>query len=442
MRLTMLRTVLATVLLVLVSAGTVRADRLFTSGFELQTTTNGIEWFTGDATPTACAVNTTANRVRTGASSLRCQNPSSGAVKGQVTRLSDLANGSSRFLRAYVWIDTLPDATTGIMGFGTQARADRVNLRLHTDGTLSVSTDNGTETVGPGSTALSTGQWYRIELRAKRHATLPDAGQDEVEVKIDGVTELTSTTLGISSVFGRILVGTNTNTTDTATAVDVYFDDVAVNDSSGSSQTSWPAAGSVTSLFPTGSGEFEQTVSFGGSAPAATAWESTDDGTATGTVDGVDYVTFTSTSADWAGLGSRIALAMDDLPFADAVALVGFALRLNNAAAGTATYTLGAQTGNGGTKSTASVQNYDGGTTWTLNSALGTRAAHQWVLYADPDAAAWTRTSVNNLQYLVRGTDASPNINITAMWVTVEYTPGAAPEPSECAGLALLGVGC
>lgn len=420
------------------------ASRLFTSGYEIQSTTNGVEWYTGDVPIAACAINTTTNRVRTGAASLRCTNPTSGTPMGQIVRLADPTDGTDRFGRACVFIDTLPDVNTTIMGFGNTALSNTAGIRLNTDGTLTVRIDNNpADDVGPSAATLSAGQYYCLELRIKRDAA-PDAGADQVEVRIDGSAQadLTSTNRSIASRGGRFLVGLNLNATESAETADLYFDDVAVNNDSGTSQASWPGVGSVVTLFPNGAGEFEQTITLNGSAPESSAWASTDDGTATGTVDTVDYATFTSNSADWTGLGSRFAIAMEDLPFADAVALVAFGLRISNAGAGAATYTLGAQTSNGGTKSTSPTQNFDGNTTWHLNNASATRVTHQWVLYADPDSAAWTRTSVNNLQYLVRSTDASPNINIGSAWLTVEFTPGEEPAPSECSGLALLGVGC
>lgn len=432
-------------LVALLAAAPAQAARLFTSGFELQSATNGIEWYTSDGPPTAGTISTTT--VRSGAAAMCVTNPASTVETGINTRFLPGGDGIDYIARAYINLDTLPDAATAILGLGTGAQAVAGRVVLNTDGTLTARFDSGgsLESVGPGATTLMTDTWYRIELRVKRHGATPNAGADEGEVRIDGVSELSSTSLSIATGPSRLLVGANL-LDDTATVLSVCFDDVALNDSQGTSQTSWPGAGSVVTLFPNGNGEFEQTITLNSatcaSAPEATTWESVDDGAATGTVDGEDCATLTDSVANWTSLGSRVAVAMGDLPgFADSVALVTFGVRVRVESAANATYAISAQKADGGTKAPDD-STLIATTSFVLNDAGVVRAASPLTLYVDPDSAAWTTSTINSLQMLIRGADADPDIHVTSMWATVEYTPGEAPTPSGCQGLALLGVGC
>lgn len=441
----MKRRFLAVALTVLVGLpGPAAANRLFTSGFELQSVTNGIEWYTSDTPPATGTISTAV--FRSGAASLRVQNPASGVLTGVSLRhVSSGANGVTSTLRCYVRIATLPNAATGIMGFGSSTIADLAHVILNTDGTLSTRAD--ADTVLAGSTVLATDTWYRVELRALRHASAPNAGADELELRIDGSVEAgaTSTTQSISVNWSRTHVGLNVRS-QTATTGDVYFDDCALNDSNGSNQTGFPGEGSVVILFPNGDGDsaITQTMTLSGDTPAATASESVDDGLATGTVDTTDHVTFTANTSSWTGSGSRLAVNLESMPTATSVALVSFGVRGANLETLGSSYILSAQVGDGGTRATdTSGKTLQHATEWHLNVNSTVRAVSPYTLYVDPGSNPWTASSINSLQMLIRGTDTSPNFFITSMWAHVEYTPGEEPEPGSCAGrLALLGVGC
>jgi hypothetical protein len=432
--------------LVVVATAPAEAARVFHSGFELQTTTDGIEWYDGTPVTAAGAINTSGTFVRSGAASLRVTSPSTGVSKGQSTRfVSSGSNGVDYFLRSAFYFATMPNQATGIMGFGDAATANRVRVRLNTAGTLSVVVDS-TEVAGTGSTVLVTGQWYLIELRAKRDATSPGTGADTVELRLNTATELAAVTnASINGTWNRAVVGLNLfAATDTATTGDVYIDDVALNDSSGTAQTGYPGAGSIALLTPNGAGEFDQGTALAGSAAAATAWQSVDDGIATGTVDGTDYVVLDANATSWTLTGDRFAVAMSSMPTASAVALVTIHAYVTNnittnGAAANSGYSLGVQIANGGTKSTASSGNINFNKTWTLNIGGVARSVAPLTLYTDPDSASWTETKVNSLQAMFRSDDGTPSVEVTSMWAMVEYTPGVAAAPSK--QILLLGVG-
>jgi hypothetical protein len=421
------------ILLVLLVGGTpASAARLFTSGFELQSLTNGVEWHTSDTPPTACSINTTAGTVRSGASSMRC-NSAGGAAKGQVVRLfASGANGTNYFLRAYIRFAAWPNAATTLMGWGDTAVAQRVRVMLDTDQFLYLEMDTGAsldQKFDATPTTLSLNTWYRIELEFNRDAAAPNTGLDDAIIRLDGVTEVDGTdSFSLSALPTRALFGLNMNG-DADTTGDIYFDDIAVNDSTdddpvGSAQTSWPGAGNVDLLVPNAAGEFNQTVTAVGGP--GTYWETADDGILTGGVDDVDYTTFTDAAANWTGAGSRLALAMSCMPASpSSVSLVAFGVRVKTETASNAQYSLSVQTANGGTKATDFNPAAWQTTAWVTNYPTNIRSASPFTLYTDPDAAAWTETTINSLQFLMRSGDATPDIHLTSAWAMVEHVGGS-----------------
>jgi hypothetical protein len=92
--------------------------------------------------------------------------------------------------------------------------------------------------------------WYMLEL-ATRFGT---GAVDYCEMRVDGVSIASGSSLNISdnpiTQFGLGLLSNAIAAAPSYTMVAV-IDDVAVNDSTGSSQTSWPGPGKVVALLPT-----------------------------------------------------------------------------------------------------------------------------------------------------------------------------------------------
>lgn len=449
------RAAVVALLLVALWATPALANRKFTSGFELQSTTNHVEWSTTDTPNTAGTISTSV--FRSGAAAYCVASPSSGVAKGQATRFAGTTtDGVDYFARTYFRVGTLPNVSTSFLGFGASEQALHARVYLNATGTLSVQVDGDT-VVGPGSTTLNTGGWYQIELRLRRHATTPNMGADQVEVRIEGVQELVSTTQSVATTgHNRVHIGVNLRgANDLATSGDWCFDDVAVNDSvdaGAGAQISWPGAGSVVTLFPNAPGEFGQDVTNTGDTPAASFWESLDDGAATGTVDTTDHVTFDAATTNWTGTGDRLAVAMGAMPDATSVTLVATGLRWANLSGSNSSYATSIQIANGGTKPTDTTITITHATLWLLNSITSARAETMPsppgttniapVYYTNPSGSAWSEADVNNLQVLLRAVDHDPAILITSLWAHVEYTPDAGGDPpaGDGAGLLLLRV--
>ena len=202
--------------------------RLFSSGFELNSTAAGVEWTTTSGSPT---ISTSTVR--------------SGTYAGQVqanqffqTNLGVAVEGRDYFYRFYIRFATFPGATisisNGLVGHG---------LRINSSNQLYLDDENGILS-GSTSSALSLDTWYRIEIRER--STGETTGQ--AEYQIDGVTILSTIATepagGSTFTFGNIQAGT----------FSFFLDDFAVNDSTGSFQNSWPGEGKIVHLRPSATG--------------------------------------------------------------------------------------------------------------------------------------------------------------------------------------------
>ncbi len=213
--------------------------RLFTTGFEeADLKAAGTPGF--GVLP---AINTTAP-VRSGAYSVKCGTDASGNRSVTDFGVPTAVTGRSYFTRTYVNITNLPTAAANILGYYNNGGTGSINLVLTPTGTLRIVTTVSGQ-IGVDTAALTTGTWYRIELRAK----VGVGATDEVELKIDGVTEILGT--GVSVGDGapdRLFFGYDSGAGNSKT---IIFDDFAVNDDQGAAQNTWPGEGKIVNLVPT-----------------------------------------------------------------------------------------------------------------------------------------------------------------------------------------------
>lgn len=146
---------------------------------------------------------------RTGSAALRC-NPASGAT-------GLWANGSrlvvDRWIHFAMNVATLPSLSRLI--FGQSPVANDLNMRLTSAGALEVRVN--TTVLGTSSTAFSSPGWHWVGVRVT-------TGTSAVFLQIDGVNEVTGTATVTS--FGNQIGFASTE----ASAADVYFDDIIVDD--------------------------------------------------------------------------------------------------------------------------------------------------------------------------------------------------------------------
>lgn len=370
--------------------------RIWQCGFELNSITAGVEF--SNVTGTATVQTGT---VRTGTYAGRT-NPA--AATGFFRYHAFAANQSTAGCqRAYMRIATLPAANTTVMRFLDIANATCAQLRLTATGTLVLLDAAGTP-VGSASAALSTNTWYRIELQCDA-STSPGS----VAGRVDGVS-FASGANSVQSPWARIVIGP----VITATC-DLLWDDWALNDASGSVQTSFPGDGKILHLVPNGDGDNHAWANTANGAGASTNWQLVDEAppndatdlVQTGTLNTEDMYALTDSGI---GAGDTVNTVM-----------VGVRLRNNTADATTAAKVQVKKTSAGTiAQGTAIVPN----TATFFTNAPAEPRNYTLITTADPDSAAWTQATLDSMQAGAKLTVAGTNrIQVTALWASVDYTP-------------------
>ncbi|WP_432111161.1 hypothetical protein [Streptomyces sp. YPW6] len=384
--------------------------RLWTCGFELQSTTAEVGVNSGPVVTGSPGISTTVHRAG-GAASLRI-NPSDATafVEHQITTGVVMRTTHRLYLR----VDSLPNTPTNIYGIG-QAFYFPALLRLQPDGTL-VLRDGFTETTLTGtSAALQLGRWYRVELDYTDVPSPLTSGVAAFKAYLDG--ELFADTMCSNiSGFSRVRIGAQL-----AATTDLYIDDVAINDTSGSVQNGLPGAGNVVHLRPTAAGDANDwATTVGGTAGAANnhtrvAEVPPDDATSYNQTSAAGTTTvddFNVTDSGAAGIG----------PY-DSVTLVQVGGRVASDAATAASivYRLKGQSG-GTVQESPSVTVAN--TSWSVHVGTSPRP-YQLTAYTNPqDGAAWTPTALDGIQIGYRGDVSQTTVRrVSTLWALVEVAP-------------------
>jgi hypothetical protein len=211
--------------------------RLVTSGFELQTMGLADATSAPDGGSSSAALETTI--VRSGTAALNCV--SAAMVDFGFTAV---ALGNDCFARSYVYVPTgsLPTTKAGILE--VLAGVFHFTVALESNGTLTL-WSNLTTQQGSASPAVTLDAWNMVDLRVR----IGTGALDQVEGRLGGVSFASASGLNITDsqiATCRVGIGAGFNSGDGR----VIHDDVAVNDSSGASQTSWPGDGKIVLLKP------------------------------------------------------------------------------------------------------------------------------------------------------------------------------------------------
>lgn len=301
----------------------------------------------------------------------------------------------------------------GDVGFGTTG----AQIALNTDGTLELGFfDGGYTQIGSDSSALSEDTWYRIEL-------MYDDSTDTAEAKINGVTFASGAATDIGSSTDIFFGGFNDCTTD------IYYDDMAVNDTTGTAQTSWPGSGKVVHMQPNAAGDNNNA-----SAGDYTSVDeiTPDDATSIAVLnDNGDILDVNLESSADAGIGASDNITLVQVGAREAAALgaqESFVLRIKSQAAGTLLE--------------SGTITHDDVTYKTVGMGEGNFFGYQLTSYVDPQAGgAWTPALLDTAQIGMRAVDADPDINLSTLWALVEYVEVVAGAANKLQHLSLLGVG-
>lgn len=373
--------------------------RLYSSGFELQSATNETEF----TLVSGLTIDTTI--FRSGAASGKVMNPSGGVGKYAQYDFSATDVNGPFYARTYIYVGVLPDVTTTIASFSSSAGPQPATVQLSTTGTLILRYNDGATVIGSPSSTLSTATWYMLELKIDRS---PAAGSQIIDARLDGTSFASASNLTITNATDGFTVGIDLEG-EGASVGTVYFDDIAVNDSTGSAQTSWPGSGKIVHLRPNAAGD-------------TTAW--TNDYTF------VDEIT-PNDATDFANAGTTIGnkdehnitdIATAGLNASDSITLVSVGLRFNRAAgAGTnGTFKPIMKTASGGSVISGTTLTANT-VTWRNNNITGPRI-YPLISYTDFTVASALDTAQIGYQ-LVTAPSAGREPQVSTNWMLVEYVP-------------------
>ncbi|MFI8299991.1 hypothetical protein ACIGCZ_29105 [Streptomyces nigra] len=400
--------------------------RLWTCGFELQSATAGVEFSVVNGAPT---ISTTVHRA--GAAALR-SNPTAGTQYAE--HQLDAGTVKRTLHRFYLRIATLPSADCNIYGIGQSGYFPGL-LRLTTTGTLTLRDGFTSANLGSPSAPLVTGRWYRIELDYTDTAGTAGSVTGAFKGYLDG-TLFADTLCSNINGWSRIRAGVQS-----AATADIYIDDIAVNDTTGSVQNGLPGPGSVVHLRPDSAGDAAGwTTTVGGTSNWQRVSETTPDDattynatTATGTTAADDFNLGSSAAA---GIGAN-----------DSITLVQVGGRIGSDAATTASlvYRIKGQSGGTVTESASVSVALTG---WATHKAAAPYP-YQLTSYTNPQTgAAWTPAALDTAQIGYRANVSQTTTRrVSTLWALVEFQPvtagalGTASETDTAQALtALAGV--
>lgn len=373
------------------------AARLFTSGFETDNFTE-TEW---SAVSGATLVTTP---VRSGTYAVKAFG-NDNAYK----QLPSAKTSGTLFYRWTVLVQALPSATGWMISVRNIGSLEAFALRLTPTGIVEVWDDIGSTVRISSATQLATDTWYTLEVR---HLISDTVG--EYELRIDGTNEGSASgfdTLPGAGV-GRITAGTPSFGTSFS-----YFDDIAINDDTGSFQNSWAGPGKIALIKPDSDVTVTWTRTPANCNDASLNYQC------------VDEVPGTPNDATDYNVASTITGRLERLGLTDLPAEVPS----NATIIAVDVY---ARVGSNGTSSRRmqlELWNESGGQT---GGPIFDVNINGWKILATSDhlvfdASGKTKANINsfNAGYEPRTDSEARERRVTALWVNVEWLESAAPSP-------------
>lgn len=383
--------------------------RLWTCGFELASAGSGIE--------IASALGTTAPTI-----------VSSGQRSGLSALLCQVTAGTSYFQHRYRADSTARIFVRMAFGFGTNRPNVDTRILGQSDGTTTgpeVMYRAATNTlqvrnlsatyVGSTSSVISTGTYYVLQYDY-------DDASGLVSAWLNGVQFCNNAAGGSLAGGGTIVAGLSTGTP----TADMYIDDFAINDSSGTAENGLPDKDAkVIMLAPTAAGDNNLfATAVGGTAGTANNWTRVDEWppddsttynqtTATGTATIDDFNMFDPTTSF--------------IPSTDTIKMVGVGIRVGSNGTTAASLVARLKNTSGGTLvESASISCSVNG--WRTGGVVTTGNPQPWaniITYVNPaTGSAWTPAELNNVQAGYRANVSQTSTRrVTDVWVIIEHTP-------------------
>lgn len=387
---------------------TADAERLWSTGAELNDiTTAGTEFFLTSGA--GCSIASTGQR--SGSYTTRCTSAAS-TRQGFVHQFQSSSNAGPFYFRFYLYVDTAPNANNSIfvVSSGTSISSTAlVTLYMQSTREL-VLFLNGITVVGSPSAALNTGQWYRIEVMVDN---TPAPGLHVVRALIDGTEFAGANDLTMGN-YQAFRWGTNMLNSGSVSSGTFLFDDIAVNNTTGTAQTSYPGAGSIVHCHPNAAGDNAATAGLVGAIDEVTPNDATDF---------IELDTDGGMTADY-NIDAASTCGIDSY---DTVNLVQVGVRERAETVGAESWVLRVKSQASGTVTEGSATTHDD-TTWRTNGDQTPQYNYRLTSYTDPQAGgSWTPSLLDTAQIGIRTTDGNPDVHVSTLWALVEYTDGGSP---------------
>ncbi len=379
--------------------------RLKNVGFELNSTTLNVELNGVTGSPT---IVTSPVRSGTYAFAIGKVNPLvSGDGQNCMINFAAATGNGPYFIRFYMYIETAPTADNVIF----KTNASIVNIKLTSSRTLLLRDEDGQ--IGSASSVLNLNQWYRVEILMDRTGI---AGAHIVTGLLEGDLWASSSTRDLSVGINNLFVCGN-GFNEAQTQGIWYFDDVAINDSTGSFQNTYPGSGKIIHLKPNAAGDANGFLTqVGGTAG------STNNFTRVNEVTPNDATSYNASAL----LNAEDLFNCDDsgIGLTDTVNVVAVGVRMADLVAtdATAGFKLEIEKTGSGTKA-QSANIVPNSTSFITNDSASPKN-YPLVTYQDPDSAVWTKTTLDSMQigYIIDVVNVQ-SVAISTVWASVDYTP-------------------
>lgn len=321
---------------------------------------------------------------------------------------------NNKYCRVYVYLrNNAPSIETTFIGVALTPTTPE--CRITVDSSRVLRLYDGAGVIGSPSTPLALNTWHCIEIHTNTGSPY-SSGSYIVEAKLNG-SIFASTTTGVFSTWDLhyLTIGSNLMA-ETATGDGFYFDDLGINDDSGSEQNDWCGEGSIIHLRPNAAGDSSDWAR--GGANSGSNWGQVDEVTPN---DATDYVksTHTLNEKDEHNVG-------DTSISGKVIRFVAVGLRATaDVTGGTQDkITLRIKASAGGTVQEGTEAYNNNGMSWRTNFG-STVGYYRLTSYFQPSTSdRWTVAALNSAQIGYRTSTVGTNLEyITALWALVEYRP-------------------
>lgn len=318
------------------------------------------------------------------------------------------ATAASSTVRAYIYLNQVFSAAQEIVTFSNEGPGSDYSLRLNASNQLcmfdSVPTQIGS------CTAISTGTWHYVELSTN--------GASEEIGQLDGVQFAASSAV-TGAAISRVYFGCAFSASCKS---DIYYDDEAINDSTGSSQTSFPGAGTDVLYQPTGTGDTNTLYTSTPGKGTTTNWNLI----SVLPLQIVKFVLGTTTAQGTDSYAVNATTTAKAVPAGATINLVQLGVRFVGNSTTNSQFKIQIEQKSAGTMASSSAIAPNSTTVRTNANAVPFNSP--LTEYTDPTGAAWTSTTIGTMQIGEGITTANANFDkFYGVWAYVEYVAAATP---------------